>query len=76
VIESDCDTNIKLAQKIDEVFDTVIITGKVNAVTLYENIHKAKKILLTDKDKLEDTLAEQTMPGDLILFSNDAPTFM
>ncbi|HIP60499.1 MAG TPA: UDP-N-acetylmuramoyl-tripeptide--D-alanyl-D-alanine ligase [Campylobacterales bacterium] len=76
VIESDCDTNIKLAEKIDEVFDTVIITGKVNANVLYENIHKAKKILLTDKDKLEETLAQETTVGDLVLFSNDAPTFM
>jgi UDP-N-acetylmuramoyl-tripeptide--D-alanyl-D-alanine ligase len=76
VIESDCDTNIKLAQKIDEVFDTVIITGKINANVLYENIHKAKKILLTDKEKLEATLAEETTVGDLVLFSNDAPTFM
>jgi UDP-N-acetylmuramoyl-tripeptide--D-alanyl-D-alanine ligase len=76
VIESDCETNIKLAEKIDEVFDTVIITGKVNANVLYENIHKAKKILLTDKEKLEETLAEETTVGDLVLFSNDAPTFM
>ncbi len=76
VIESDCESNIKLAQKIDEVFDTVIITGRVNASILYENIHKAKKILLTDKEKLEETLAEESMPGDLILFSNDAPTFI
>jgi UDP-N-acetylmuramoyl-tripeptide--D-alanyl-D-alanine ligase len=76
VIESDCETNSKLAQKIDEVFDTVIITGKVNANLLYENIHEAKKILLTDKEKLEETLAEETTVGDLVLFSNDAPTFM
>jgi UDP-N-acetylmuramoyl-tripeptide--D-alanyl-D-alanine ligase len=76
VIESDCDTNIELAKKIDEVFDTIIITGKVNANILYENIHKAKKVLLKDKERLEETLAEHTMPGDLILFSNDAPTYI
>ena len=76
VMESDCDSNIKLAKKIDEIFDTVIITGKINANVLYENIHKAKKILLNDKEKLEEVLAQETMPGDLVLFSNDAPTFM
>jgi len=76
VIESDEKSNIILAKKIDEVFDTVIITGKVNASVLYENINKAQKILLTDKDKLEESLVEHTMPGDLVLFSNDAPTFM
>ncbi len=67
---------IDLAKKIDEIFDTVIITGKINASVLYENIKKAKKILLTDKAKLEETLAEETLPGDLVLFSNDAPTFI
>ncbi len=76
VIESDTKSNIELAKKIDEVFDTVIITGKVNASTLYENITKAKKILLTNKEELEEKLAQESMPGDLVLFSNDAPTFM
>lgn len=76
VVESDCETNEKLAEKIDDVFDTVIITGTVNANVLFENIRNTKKILLTDKSKLEEILAEETMPGDLVLFSNDAPTFM
>ncbi|MCH9813935.1 MAG: UDP-N-acetylmuramoyl-tripeptide--D-alanyl-D-alanine ligase [Epsilonproteobacteria bacterium] len=76
VIESDCESNQRLAEKIDEVFDTVIITGKVNASVLYENIRNTKKILLKDKEKLEETLAHESASGDLILFSNDAPTFM
>jgi len=76
VIESDCETNTKLAKKIDEIFDTVIITGHTNSKILEENIKNAKKIILSDKEKLEFTLAQETMPGDLILFSNDAPTFM
>ena len=76
VVESDEETNITLAKKIDEVFDTVIITGTVNAEVLATHMHRAKKVILRDKSKLEETLAEETMPGDLILFSNDAPTFM
>jgi UDP-N-acetylmuramoyl-tripeptide--D-alanyl-D-alanine ligase len=76
VIESDCDTNIALAKVIDEVFDTVIITGKANEKILYENINSAKKIVLKDKQELESILAKETKSGDLILFSNDAPTFI
>jgi UDP-N-acetylmuramoyl-tripeptide--D-alanyl-D-alanine ligase len=76
VVESDEETNIALAEKIDTIFDTVIITGSVNANVLATHIHNAKKIILRDKSKLEEILAEETLPGDLILFSNDAPTFM
>jgi len=76
IVESDEASNITLAEKIDTVFDTVIITGSVNAEILATHIHHAKKVILRDKTKLEETLAEETMPGDLILFSNDAPTFM
>ena len=76
IVESDEASNIKLAQKIDEVFDTVIITGTVNAEVLATNIKHAKKVILREKSRLEETLARETQPGDLILFSNDAPTFM
>jgi len=76
VVESDKETNIKLAKKIDEIFDLVIITGKLNAHTLFTHIEHPKKILLHDKTKLEETLALETYVGDLILFSNDAPTFI
>ena len=76
IVESDEASNIKLAEKIDTVFDTVIITGSVNAEVLATHIHNAKKVILRDKAKLEETLAEETLPGDLVLFSNDAPTFM
>ncbi len=76
VVESDEATNIALAEKIDEIFDTVIITGSINAEVLASHIHNAKKVILRDKSRLETVLAEETRPGDLILFSNDAPTFM
>ncbi len=76
VIESDEKTNIELAKKIDEVFNTIIITGDVNAKILYKNINKAEKVILHDKSKLEQTLIEHTKAGDLVLFSNDAPTFL
>lgn len=76
IVESTKEANEKLAKKIDEVFDLVIITGKINRDVLDKNINKAKKIILYDKSKLQEVLAENTKAGDLILFSNDAPAFM
>jgi len=76
IIESTKEANEKLAKKIDEVFDLVIITGKINKDILDKNIKRAKKIILNDKTKLQEVLAKNTKPGDLILFSNDAPSFM
>ncbi len=75
IVESTEEANRKLAQRIDEVFDLVIITGKLNKDILDSVITKPK-ILLEDKSRLQEVLAEHTRPGDLILFSNDAPSFM
>ncbi|WP_234697177.1 Mur ligase family protein [Nitrosophilus alvini] len=76
IVESTAEANEKLAKKIDEVFDLVIITGKLNRDVLDKNIKKAEKIILEDKTKLQEILAVKTKAGDLILFSNDAPSFM
>ena len=76
IVESTEEANTTLAKKIDEVFDLVIITGKMNVNILDSSIKKAQKILLTDKSKLQETLAEYTHAGDVILFSNDAPSFI
>ncbi len=76
IVEATKEQNIKLAKKIDEVFDLVIITGKVNKKVLNENILNSEKIMLTDKQKLEKILQEITKTGDLILFSNDTPNYL
>ncbi|MDR2081407.1 MAG: UDP-N-acetylmuramoyl-tripeptide--D-alanyl-D-alanine ligase [Campylobacteraceae bacterium] len=76
IVESTKEENEKLANIIDEVFDVVIITGSVNAQTLNQAILRAHKILLLDKSQLTAVLAQNTKGGDLILFSNDAPTYM
>ncbi|MCF6172901.1 MAG: UDP-N-acetylmuramoyl-tripeptide--D-alanyl-D-alanine ligase [Campylobacteraceae bacterium] len=76
IVESSEKANEELAKKIDDIFDLVIITGKTNQKILNKNIKKAEKIILKDKDKLQIILAENTIIGDLILFSNDAPAFM
>jgi UDP-N-acetylmuramoyl-tripeptide--D-alanyl-D-alanine ligase len=76
IIESDEESNVALAHIMDSVFDKVIITGAVNAEILAKEIHKADKYILRDKSKMEQVLAKETSVGDLILFSNDAPTFI
>lgn len=76
IVETTKEVNEKLAKKIDEIFDLVIITGKINRDILDKNINKAKKIILYDKSKLQEVLAKETKIGDLILFSNDAPAYM
>jgi len=76
LVEATEEMNKKLASKIDEIFDVVIVTGALNRKVLCENINKPNKIYLADKSKLEQILAENTKIGDLILFSNDAPSFI
>jgi UDP-N-acetylmuramoyl-tripeptide--D-alanyl-D-alanine ligase len=76
IVESTKEANIKLAQKIDEVFDVAILTGKTNLDTLANNITKIDKIIVKDKSEIETILGESTFKGDLILFSNDTPGFM
>ena len=75
IVESDEESNVKLAQKINEVFDLAIITGKINKEVLDRHI-TIDKVLLQDKSKLQEILAQKTKPGDLILFSNDAPGYL
>jgi len=76
IVESTKEANEILAKQIDKVFDLVILTGKSNLELLSKNIKKAEKIILKDKSKMEEILKENTKIGDLILFSNDTPTFM
>ena len=76
LIEISKEANIKLAEAIDKVFDLVIITGELNANTLRTYIHHAQKILLKDKSNIEHILKSTTDSGDLILFANDAPSYI
>ncbi|WP_041957516.1 Mur ligase family protein [Sulfurospirillum arsenophilum] len=76
IVESTEEANTTLAKKIDDVFDLVIITSKANVKILDLHVKKAQKIILSDKSKLQETLAAQTNVGDVILFSNDAPSFI
>lgn len=76
IVESTEEANIELAKAIDEVFDIAIITGELNAKILQTHIHKAQRIILKSKTQLEDMLKSCSKPGDLVLFSNDAPNYI
>ncbi len=76
IVESSKEANVELARKIDDIFDLVILTGKINLDILDKNINKAEKIILRDKREMEAIIGNSTQKGDLILFSNDTPSFM
>ncbi len=76
IVESTREDNEMLAAKIDEIFDLAIITGELNSEVLQSRIGPAKTIVLKDKRDLQRVLSENTHSGDLILFSNDAPSFI
>lgn len=76
LVECDEESNLALCKRIDEVFDLVIITGALNAALFDSNIQRPQKILLKDKLDLESTLSKTGQPGDLVLFANDAPSYV
>lgn len=61
-----------MAQKIDTIFDTVIITGKSNAAILEQHIHRAEKIVLQDKTLLQSILSQKTVHQGFDSILNDA----
>lgn len=76
LVESSDTLNLKLIHAINAVFDIVIVTGSLNAELFEKNLEVKNKIMLADKSKLTEVLAEQTRAGDIILFANDAPNFI
>lgn len=76
IVESTKEENEALAKVMNEVFDIVIITASTNAQALLKWLKKPKVHLLKDKSRLEELLAKETASGDLILFSNDAPSYV
>ena len=76
LVESSEELNLELITEINKVFDIVIITGSLNAELFEKNLQVKKKVILRDKSKLTDVLAQNTTSGDIILFANDAPNFI
>jgi UDP-N-acetylmuramoyl-tripeptide--D-alanyl-D-alanine ligase len=76
LVESSEALNLELIEAINKVFDTVIVTGALNAALFDKHLSVKNKIMLSDKSKLTEILASKTASGDIILFANDAPNFI
>jgi len=76
LIEVDDEFNIKVAKRADEVFDLIIVTGDLNYPIFKKYIDNNKLLKLDSKNNMEKMLLEHTKKGDLILFANDAPSFI
>ena len=76
IMESSDEENEKLSKIINKTFDIVMLTSSLNAVALLKHLSRPKVIVIKDKSKMQEALAQNTKAGDLILFSNDAPSFM
>lgn len=76
LVESTEEANTTLAQAINETFDIAILTGELNLKTLSAHIQKPQKVVVKEKEALEEVLKATTREGDLILFANDAPSYI
>lgn len=76
LVEVDDDLNVQVAKRANEVFDLVVVTGDLNYTIFKEYVDAEKLVKLASKGEMEAMLIEQTRVGDLILFANDAPSFI
>ena len=76
LVEVDDELNIQVAKRANEVFDVVVVTGDLNYAIFKEYVDADKLVKLSAKSEMEAMLVEQTRVGDLILFANDAPSFV
>jgi len=76
LVEVDDELNIQVAKRANEVFDVVVVTGDLNYAIFKAHVEPEKLVKLASKAEMEVMLVEQTLPGDLILFANDAPSFV
>ncbi|MEA1917747.1 MAG: UDP-N-acetylmuramoyl-tripeptide--D-alanyl-D-alanine ligase [Campylobacterota bacterium] len=76
LVEADDDLNLKLIEAINEVFDLVVVTGKLNRELFDLNLKVPQKIIIADKEQMKNILARSTHSGDIIYFANDAPSFI
>lgn len=76
LVEVDDALNVQVAQRANEVFDVVVVTGDLNYAIFKEYVDADKLVKLATKGEMEAMLIEQTRAGDLILFANDAPSFV
>jgi len=76
LVEVDDVLNIQVAKRANEIFDVVVVTGDLNYAIFKEYVDADKLVKLASKAEMETMLVEQTRAGDLILFANDAPSFV
>ncbi len=76
LVEVDDALNAQVAKRANEVFDLVIVSGDLNYEIFKQYVDPDKLVKLANKGEMEQMLAEQTRSGDLILFANDAPSFV
>lgn len=76
LVEADDALNVQVAQRANEVFDLVVVTGDLNYAIFKAHVDPKKLLKLATKAEMETMLIEQTRVGDLILFANDAPSFV
>jgi UDP-N-acetylmuramoyl-tripeptide--D-alanyl-D-alanine ligase len=76
LVEVDDEFNVQVAKRANEVFDVVVLTGDLNYQIFKDNVDADKLVKLESKDKMQEMLIEHTKAGDLILFANDAPSFI
>jgi len=76
LVEVDDEFNVQVAQRANEVFDVVVLTGDLNYELFKAHVDADKLVKLESKDKMQEMLIEHTKAGDLILFANDAPSFI
>jgi len=76
LVEVDDALNIQVAKRANEVFDVVVVTGDLNYGLFKDHVEADKLVKLATKSGMEAMLVEQTRAGDLILFANDAPSFV
>jgi len=76
LVEVDDELNVQVAQRANEVFDLVVVTGDLNYDIFRDHVEASKLVKLASKAEMETMLVEQTKAGDLILFANDAPSFV
>jgi len=76
LVEVDDALNEQIAKRANEVFDLVIVSGDLNYPIFERLVDADKRLKLESKSAMESMLAEHTRAGDLILFANDAPSFV
>jgi len=76
LVEAEEELNIQVAKRANEVFDLVVVTGGLNLAIFEKYVDKNKLIKLAQKSQMQDMLIKHTKAGDLILFANDAPSFI